>query len=118
MRRCYHLFGTSETAREKWMQQPELLQMLRYFLGTKSTPYNGSVSMSLETDPILSAANTLDILPGAEAQGLHRDDFIWQQKHESQEQTGYRVGSDVGMGVLVPGVKTTAENGATFVSTM
>ncbi|KAI9652603.1 MAG: hypothetical protein M1831_006707 [Alyxoria varia] len=115
MRRCYHLFGISETAREQWMQQPKLLEILRHFLGTKSRPYNDSVFGKIATDPILSAANTLDILPGAGAQALHRDDFIWQQKHESHEQTGYCVGSDVGMGILVPGVKTTADNGATFV---
>jgi ectoine hydroxylase-related dioxygenase (phytanoyl-CoA dioxygenase family) len=46
------------------------------------------------------------------AQKLHRDDFIWQQKHAAQ--TAYRVGSDVGIGLLVAGVDTTAENGATM----
>lgn len=66
------------------------------------------------TDPILSAATTLDICPGMTAQGLHRDDFIWQQTHEA-EQESYRLGSDVGMGLLVAGIQTTKANGATLV---
>lgn len=52
------------------------------------------------------------------AQGLHRDDFIWQQTHHrggSGEKEGYALGSDVGMGLYVPGVGFTAENGATLV---
>ncbi len=67
------------------------------------------------TDPILSAASTLDIGPGVKAQDLHRDDFIWQQKHETKRDE-YRIGEDVGMGVLVAGVSTRKENGATLVS--
>ena len=50
-------------------------------------------------------------------QGLHRDDFIWQQTHHRHGFEGgkYTPGSDVGMGLYVPGVDTTAENGATLV---
>lgn len=70
--------------------------------------------MKLSTDPILSSAATLDIGPGVKAQGLHRDDFIWQQTHTTPREK-YSLGSDVSMGLLVPGVNTTAENGATLV---
>lgn len=70
--------------------------------------------MKLCTDPILSSAATLDIGPGVKAQGLHRDDFIWQQTHTTPREK-YSLGSDVSMGLLVPGVNTTAENGATLV---
>ena len=72
---------------------------------------------TLATDPILSAAATLDICPGVKAQPLHRDDFIWQQTH-AQSQERYQPGSDVGMGLLVAGVKVNAANGATLVSVM
>ena len=57
----------------------------------------------------------MEICPGVKAQGLHRDDFIWQQTH-THRQEKYVSGSDVGMGLLVPGVKTSAANGATLVS--
>lgn len=57
----------------------------------------------------------MDIGPGVKAQGLHRDDFIWQQTHTVPREE-YSSGSDVSMGLLVPGVNTTAENGATVVT--
>ena len=78
-------------------------------------PYNDSNSTMIETDAVLSAAATLDIGPGTKAQDLHRDDFIWQQTHNITTGTGYRLGSDVSMGLLVPGVDTTKANGATLV---
>ncbi|KAL8965540.1 MAG: hypothetical protein Q9183_003795, partial [Haloplaca sp. 2 TL-2023] len=65
------------------------------------------------TDPILSASATLDIVPGVEAQDLHRDDFMWQKDHQASPD-GYRMGSDVTLGLLVAGVKTTKENGGTM----
>ena len=113
--RCYRLFGRSRTAREDWLQRPAFLEVLNYFLRTKSLPYNDNGSTVIETDAILSAAATLDIGPGTKAQDLHRDDFIWQQTHAAKEGPGYQMGSDVSMGLLVPGVNTTKANGATLV---
>ena len=78
-------------------------------------PYNDDGAFELGTDAILSAAATLDIGPGVKAQDLHRDDFIWQQTHVNRVEE-YTPGSDVCMGLLVPGVDTTAENGATLVT--
>ena len=63
---------------------------------------------------ILSSAATLDIGPGVKAQGLHCDDFIWQRTHTVPREK-YSSGSDVGMGLLIPGANTTAEDGATLV---
>lgn len=113
--RCTRLFGRSETAREVWLQQPDLLKIVNYFLGTVSKPYNFDEGVEIATDAILSAAATLDIGPGVEVQGLHRDDFIWQQTHADGPQREYVLGSDVGMGLYVPGVNTSAANGATLV---
>lgn len=113
--RVTRLFGRSTTAREGWLQQPNLLEVFNYFLRTKTTPYQDPNSLKLITDPILSSAATLDIGPGVKAQGLHRDDFIWQQTHTVPREK-YSAGSDVSMGLLVPGVNTTAENGATLVT--
>ncbi|KAF2420714.1 PhyH-domain-containing protein [Tothia fuscella] len=107
--RCSRLFGRSTTAREKWLQQPALNAILEHFLGTTTISYNSDDI--IKTSPILSASTTMDIRPGEKAQKLHRDDFIWQQTHTVQ--TTYKPGADVGMGLIVAGVDTTAENGAT-----
>ena len=67
------------------------------------------------TDSILSQATSIATLEGGVSQALHRDDSIWQHAHPSQEETGYRLGSDLGIALLVPGVNTTMANGATLV---
>lgn len=114
--RCTRLFGRSQTAREIWLQQPDLLRVINHFLGTVSQPYNFDKGVEIATDAILSAAATLDIGPGVQRQGLHRDDFIWQQTHTgSRPQKEYVLGSDVGMGLYVPGVDFSVANGATMV---
>ena len=48
------------------------------------------------------------------AQRLHRDDKDHHVDHMDQTKTGYRVGSDVSLSFLIPGVETTVENGATL----
>ncbi|MCJ1278438.1 hypothetical protein MMC21_006255 [Puttea exsequens] len=113
--RCTRLFGRSTTARETWLQQPSLQAILKHFLRTVSKPdhWKEEDAARLATDPILSAASTLSIGPDVKAQSLHRDDFIWQQTHKTEQKT-YNLGSDVGMGLLVAGVKTTKSNGATL----
>ncbi|KAG9241335.1 hypothetical protein BJ878DRAFT_521215 [Calycina marina] len=108
--RCSRLFGRSITARETWLQQPALLLVLDHFLRTTTTSYNSDDIVT--TGPILSASSTLDIMPGESAQKLHRDDFIWQQTHSAQ--TKYRTSDNVGIGLLVAGTDTIADNGATM----
>ena len=112
--RVTRLFGRSKTAREGWLQQPNLHEVFNHFLRTESIPYQDPNSIKLSTDPILSSAATLDIGAGVKAQGLHRDDFIWQQTRTTPREK-YSLGSDVSMGLLVPGVNTNAHNGATLV---
>ena len=113
--RCTRLFGRSDTAREIWLQQPALLEIINYFLRTVSVPYNDAGDFKLGTDAILSAAATLDVGPGVKAQDLHRDDFIWQQTHMDRAEE-HTLGADVCMGLLVPGIDTNLENGATLVT--
>jgi ectoine hydroxylase-related dioxygenase (phytanoyl-CoA dioxygenase family) len=86
-----------------------LISIISHLLGTTVTSYN--TNNTITTDPILSASSTLDIGPGMSAQSLHRDDFIWQQRHTAQ--ATYEVGADMGLGILVAGIDTTVENGAT-----
>lgn len=117
--RCSRLFGRSATARETWLQQPAFLDILNHFLRTEFVIHHDeqdpSKNVVLKTDAILSAAATLDIGSGVKAQGLHRDDFIWQQTHGAASEGVYEKGRDVAMGLLVPGVPTSKENGATRV---
>ena len=58
----------------------------------------------------------MDVRAGAAGQRLHRDDKNYHVDHKDQTQTGYQRESDVSLGVLVPGVQSTKENGATLVS--
>ena len=114
--RCTRLFGRSTTAREDWLQQPELLQIINHFLRTVSIPYNDTSNTEITTDAILSASATLDIGPGVKAQDLHRDDFIWQHTQTNEDtRNKYEMGQDISVGLLVPGVDTCRKNGATLV---
>ena len=94
---------------------------MNHFLRTESFPYqfqgDPADAEKISTDAILSAAATMDIGPGVKAQVPHRDDFIWQTTHTSPCKDSYQLGRDVTMGLLVPGVKTTKDNGATRVMT-
>jgi len=111
------LFGRSATAREQWCLNPHLLTVVNHFLRTVNPldVDHGSAS-ERSTDAMLSQAASMTILENGEAQSLHRDDAIWQKVHTSQEQTGYCLGSDLGIGILVAAVDTTYANGATLVS--
>ena len=82
--RCTRLFGRSTTAREIWLQQPNLLKILNHFLRTEFIPYNDSGNTKVVTDAILSAAATLDIGSGVKAQDLHQDDFVWQYTQRNE----------------------------------
>lgn len=90
------------------------MEILNYFLQTRISKSHG-LQGELVTDPIISYSGTFDIGPKAPAQVLHRDDIIWQKQNKDQENTGYQVGSDIGMSLTVPGTRTTVENGATVV---
>ncbi|KAL8753735.1 MAG: hypothetical protein Q9199_004833 [Rusavskia elegans] len=89
-------------------------EILNSFLKTTSVPYNDQADCVVETDPILSAAATMQISPGEQAQDLHRDDFIWQRTH-TKSGGSYEPGSDTSMGLIVAGSETTMANGATVV---
>lgn len=114
---CGHLYGLSETAREEWALDPNIQLIVNHFLRTVNPPEVDKNSMrARSTNAILSQANSILTLPGGAGQALHRDDSIWQKVHPSQEESGYCLGSDLGIALLVPGVQTTRANGATLVS--
>ena len=109
-----HLFGRSETAREIWLQQPDMVKIVDYFLVSVSKPYDLDEGIKIATYAFLFAAATVDIGPDVEIEDLHRDD-LWQQTHANGPQREYVLGSDVGIGLYVPGVNKPATNGATLV---
>ncbi|KAL4926832.1 phytanoyl-CoA dioxygenase family protein [Aspergillus undulatus] len=113
-RRCTNLVGRSKTAREKWVVDPLIRKITSTFLDKTTSNYYGETKHTQTSEAILSIAMTFDIGPGAKAQRLHRDDKNFHIDHQDQSATGYQVGSDVMMNFMVPGVKTTFENGATL----
>ncbi|KAI0505160.1 phytanoyl-CoA dioxygenase family protein [Xylaria bambusicola] len=112
---CGYLYGRSATAREQWILSPQLQSVVNHFLRTSNPPevdLNSAIGRS--TNAILSQAVSIATLEGAEAQPVHRDDSIWQKFHQSQEESGYCLGSDLGISLLVAGVDITRANGATM----
>lgn len=115
-RRCTRLLGRSNTARREWVGSDRLFDILNHFLSKTTTIFYDDVPTTHTTLPILSTAATIDVRPGAIGQRIHRDDKVHHVDHEDMTSTGYKLGSDVSMSLLVPGVESTEENGATLVS--
>ncbi|KAL4751595.1 hypothetical protein BDW72DRAFT_192788 [Aspergillus terricola var. indicus] len=109
-----NLVGRSKSVRKKWIVDPLIRKLTRTFIDKTTSSYYGETKHTYTSEAILSIAMTFDIGPRAKAQRLHRDDKNFHVDHEDQTKSGYRVGSDVMMNFMVPGVKTTFENGATL----
>ncbi|KAL2801261.1 hypothetical protein BJX66DRAFT_331431 [Aspergillus keveii] len=112
-RRCTNLVGRSQTVRDKWIVDPLIRKLTGRFVDKTTSNFYGETKHTYTSEAICSIAMTFDIGPSAKAQRLHRDDKNFHIDHEDQIATGYRKGSDVMMAFMVPGVKTTFENGAT-----
>ncbi|KAL2699238.1 hypothetical protein AAEP93_009213 [Penicillium crustosum] len=113
-RRCANLMGRSKTAREQWLVDPLIRTLTAKFVDKTTSNFYGETKHTYTSEAICSIAMTFDVGPGAKAQRLNRDDKNFHVDHEDQSSTGYRVGSDVMMAFMIPGVKTTVENGATI----
>lgn len=114
-RRCPRLIARSRTAREQWLVNPELKEILNYFLSKTTQNYYDDTLHTYTTEPLLDVATTLEVNPGAKAQRLHRDDKVHHADHFDQTVSGHQMGTDVSMSILIPGIATTRENGATYV---
>lgn len=115
-RRCPRLVSRSQTVREEWLVHPTLDYLIETFLAKTTTNYYGAEKHQYTTHPIINTSLTIETRPGSKAQRLHRDDKNFHIDHPDQTKTGYQIGTDWGMGFLIPGVETTIENGATWVS--
>ncbi|KZF19831.1 phytanoyl-CoA dioxygenase family protein [Xylona heveae TC161] len=113
-RRCANLVGRSKTVREKWFVDPLIRTLLSKFVDKTTSNFYGETKHTYTSEAVCNIAVTFEIGPGGKAQRLHRDDKNYHVDHQDQTATGYQVGSDVEMAFLLPGVKTTYENGATL----
>ncbi|KAH7122340.1 hypothetical protein B0J11DRAFT_615780 [Dendryphion nanum] len=109
---CYAVFGRSKTLREKWVLNDGFHKVCQHFLRTESIPYQGEKTEVVVNDPILSTSVSVNILPGAVAQLLHRDDMTWQQ-HLPDRTAAYTKEHEYSVALLVPGVDFIEANGAT-----
>jgi ectoine hydroxylase-related dioxygenase (phytanoyl-CoA dioxygenase family) len=114
-RRCTRLIARSKTAREEWLIDALVNKLLSVFLDKTTHNYYGETRHTYTSHAIVNTALSMEIGPGGKAQRLHRDDKNHHVDHVDQTKTGYRVGSDVSLSFLIPGVDTTVENGATLV---
>ncbi|PYH84395.1 phytanoyl-CoA dioxygenase family protein [Aspergillus uvarum CBS 121591] len=113
-RRCTNLAGRSPTVREIFLVDPLVRALTATFIDKTTSNFYGETKHTYTSEAVCSIAMTFDIGPGAQAQRLHRDDKNYHVDHVDQSADGYRVGSDVMMAFMVPGVRTTEENGATI----
>lgn len=113
-RRCCRLVARSPTVRNNWLIDPLLEKLTRIFVDKTTHNFYGTTKHTYTSRAILNTAITLGIGPGASAQRLHRDDKVHHVDHIDQIKTGYKLGSDVSLACLVPGIDTTFENGATL----
>ncbi|PYH45986.1 phytanoyl-CoA dioxygenase family protein [Aspergillus saccharolyticus JOP 1030-1] len=113
-RRCSNLAGRSPTARESLLIDPLVRALTATFIDKTTSNFYGSTKHTYTSEAVCSIAMTFDIGPGAQAQRLHRDDKNFHVDHTDQTATGYRIGSDVMMAFMVPGLATTVANGATL----
>jgi len=111
---CYSAFCKSETVRENWTLNPSYQSIVDHFLTTESVPWQGEKVEKIVGRPILSTSLSVNILPGAKAQLLHRDDMAWQQ-HLPDRSGGYKPDLELCVGLFVPGTKFYKENGGTLV---
>jgi ectoine hydroxylase-related dioxygenase (phytanoyl-CoA dioxygenase family) len=114
-RRCTRLVSRSRTVREEWLVDPVVDYLIETFVSKTTCNYYGAEKHQYTTHPILNIGLTIETRPGSKAQRLHRDDKNFHMDHPDQTKTGYQIGSDCSMAILVPGVETTIENGATQV---
>lgn len=85
------------------------------FIDKITSNYYGLTKHTYTSRAIINTALYLEIGPGGKANHLHRDDKNHHVDNLDQTKTGYRIGSDVSMVPLIPGIETTVENGATQV---
>ena len=114
-RRCCRIIGRSPTAR-KWLVDPVVSKLLAIFVDKTTHNWYGETRHTYTSHAVLNTGLTMRIGPGGKAQRLHRDDKNFHPDHIDQTKTGYRIGSDIEISFLVPGIDTTVENGATQVS--
>jgi hypothetical protein len=115
-RRCNRLVARSDTVRNEWLIDPLVKKLLEVFVDKTTHNYYGTTKHTYTSHAIINIALSMEIGPGGKAQRLHRDDKNFHMDHIDQTETGYRIGQDVELTFLVPGVDTTPENGATLVS--
>lgn len=101
--------------RQEWIGSDKLFGILDHFLSKTTRIFYDDVPTVHTTRPILSTASTIDVRAGAAGQRLHRDDKVHHFDHLDTIKTGYIRSVDVSMSLLVPGVQSTEENGATLV---
>jgi hypothetical protein len=94
---------------------PLVSKLLSVFVDKTTHNYYGTTQHTYTSHAILNTGLTMQVGPGGKAQRIHRDDKNFHIDHVDQTKTGYRIGSDLELSFLIPGVATTPENGATLV---
>lgn len=114
-RRCARMASRSKTYREEWLVDPLVDKLTSVFVDKTTSNFYGETKHTYTSRAIINTALSMEIGPGGKAQRLHRDDKNHHIEHVDQTKAGYKIGSDLSMAFLVPGIATRYENGATMV---
>jgi ectoine hydroxylase-related dioxygenase (phytanoyl-CoA dioxygenase family) len=114
-KRCAGLAGRAPSYVENMLCHPLGQKIWKYFLETKMKVWVGDEQVEVTIDPVLHSAVGFRVGPGAEAQPLHRDDYIHHNVHDHiDEWVDERdSGRETAVGIFVAGCQCTYENGAT-----
>ncbi|KAF7171817.1 hypothetical protein CNMCM6106_006166 [Aspergillus hiratsukae] len=106
------LAGKSPTYATEVLGNPLWKQVREYFLTYEHGPYwIGDMQKTHKTTVQLGSATCLELRPGAEAQGLHRDDLVHQGWNS--EAAEYSLGRDRSLTFFAACNRTHRANGAT-----
>lgn len=112
-RRGYSLLGESPTFAKKAFMHPVYQAVCDKFLTTRNWFWSGHKKVWSTSKPQIMNSVTFSIGPGAAAQDLHRDDWVYHVVAEKADKYPEDCLRDTGIGLFVAGKKSTKENGCT-----
>lgn len=112
-KRCCGMVGKSRTAAEKVIANKLYMEVCDYVLSDTIGCYWGDKYVESVSKPQLANSIVFSIRPGADNQDLHRDDYIYHNKHKTCTPEEFTWDRESNIGLFVAGTKTTKLNGAT-----
>ena len=112
-KRLSTVVAKSTAFRQKVLMNQQWLDLSKALLNVTTGNWFGDTQVESTAEPILGNTVCFRILPGAAAQGLHRDSMVYHLKNPACTAEEYTTDRDTSIGIFLAGTRTTRENGAT-----